>query len=108
MMTGIMRSRWPWWAGGAVVVFVAAVLGVIRPGGGDHAPVAAPAVSPQVVSSPSPSLPSPSLSDVPSSLPAPAPSDCVAAAVDGLSLTERVGQVLMVGIGVDAPSGLGD
>ena len=34
--------------------------------------------------------------------------DCVAATVAGMSLSEQVGQVLMIGTAVDAPSGLGD
>jgi len=36
------------------------------------------------------------------------PPDCVTATLDGLDLPERVGQLLMVGVSVNAPSGIGD
>jgi len=69
-------------------------------------PAAAPPPSFSESPSPSPSLP-PSPSVSPS--PAPTPSaDCVTRTLGRLSLTEQAGQLLMVGIGVDAPSGLGD
>ncbi|MEV6851259.1 glycoside hydrolase family 3 N-terminal domain-containing protein [Actinoplanes sp. NPDC051411] len=102
--TAVDKRRW--WIGGALAVIVAAVLGVSRIGGADDPkPAAAPAsaaVVPSVVPS---SAPSPSPSPPPSSKP---PADCVTQTVDGMSLFERAGQVLMIGTAVDAPSGLGD
>ena len=98
MMIRTVSGRRQWWIGGAAVVIVAAVLGVGNPGGGDHPPaVSTPGGSSPSISPPSVSPPSVSPS-----------ADCVAVTVAGLSLTEQVGQLLMVGIGVDAPSGLGD
>lgn len=72
-----------------------------------------------VAASPSPALPAtsspPSPSEAPSSaVPSPAspsPSvaaDCVTRTLGKLSLAEQAGQLLMVGISVNAPSGLGD
>jgi beta-N-acetylhexosaminidase len=98
-------DKWRWWIGGALVVIVAAALGVSRAGGEDPKPAAAPAsgaASPRL--SPSPSAPSPS---TPPSSSAP-PADCVTQTIDAMSLFERAGQVLMIGTAVDAPSGLGD
>ncbi|MCO8271379.1 glycoside hydrolase family 3 protein [Actinoplanes sp. TRM 88003] len=43
----------------------------------------------------------------PSSAPPP-PKNCVTETLDGLDLPERVGQLLMIGAAVNAPSGLGD
>ncbi len=76
-----------------------AALALTLAGCGAPSPTAAP---------PSPSLPD-SPSSAESSSPAPAPSvDCVTATLGRLSLTEQAGQLLMVGVEVDAPSGLGD
>lgn len=117
MITGIMQGRRQWWVGGAAVVIVAAVLGVVGPSGGDHPPVASASTGASAAGASSPGASLPGLSPVspgsaspsaPSRQPATPPADCVAATVAGLSLTERVGQVLMIGIGVNAPSGLGD
>ena len=44
----------------------------------------------------------------PSSAPPPPPKDCVTETLDSLDLPERVGQLLMIGAAVNAPSGLGD
>jgi beta-N-acetylhexosaminidase len=99
-------DKWRWWIGGALVVIVAAALGVSRIGGGsdDPKPAAAPASSAVSTSS----VPSPSEPSTPSaSSPAP-PADCVTQTVDAMSLSERAGQALMIGTAVDAPSGLGD
>jgi beta-N-acetylhexosaminidase len=94
-------DNWRWWIGGALVVIVAAVLGVSRIGGGrDPKPAAAPASQP-VGASP---VARPS-SAPPSSTP---PADCVDQTLDAMSLSEKAGQVLMIGTAVDAPSGLGD
>jgi beta-N-acetylhexosaminidase len=101
-------DKWRWWIGGALVVIVAAVLGVVRSGGHDSAPVAD--ASPSLAPAPSSALPSsqpPSAPATPSSSPT-APADCVTATLDAMTLSERVGQVLMIGTAVDAPSGLGD
>ena len=69
---------------------------------------ASPAAAPPPVVSESPS-PSPSFSPTPTPTPTPTPSaDCVTRTLGRLSLAEQAGQLLMVGIGVDAPSGLGD
>jgi beta-N-acetylhexosaminidase len=68
-------------------------------------PPAAPPPSPSSVESPPPA-PSPSLPL--SAAPAPTPSaDCVTETLGRLSLAEQTGQLLMVGIGVDAPSMIG-
>ncbi|WP_250008501.1 glycoside hydrolase family 3 N-terminal domain-containing protein [Actinoplanes sp. M2I2] len=74
----------------------------------DDAPEAAPA----------PSSGAPVPSDVPSAVPPSAvpsagpssapPADCVSTTLEGLDLPERVGQLLMIGAAVNAPSGLGD
>nr|WP_255645523.1 glycoside hydrolase family 3 N-terminal domain-containing protein [Actinoplanes polyasparticus] len=70
----------------------------------EDSPVAAPASSAAAPSSAAPSSAAPS-STAPSSSP---PPDCVTATLDGLDLPERVGQLLMIGAAVNAPSGLGD
>jgi beta-N-acetylhexosaminidase len=96
-------DKWRWWVGGALVVIVAAVLGVTRAGGHDAGP-------PLAAASPSPTAPA--ISSAPaepsSSSPPPSPTDCVTKTISAMSLSERVGQVLMIGTAVDAPSGLGD
>ncbi len=69
---------------------------------GDHAPEAALPPSSAAASS---TPPSPSTAPPSTSPPAP---DCVTATLDGLDLPERVGQLLMVGVSVNAPSGAGD
>jgi beta-N-acetylhexosaminidase len=99
-------DKWRWWIGGAIVVVVAAVLGVAHIGGSDAAPRALTAPSP----SPSSLAAAPPTSARPTSPPATeaATGDCVTDTVDAMSLPERVGQVLMIGTQVDAPSGLGD
>jgi beta-N-acetylhexosaminidase len=97
-------DKWRWWIGGALVVIVAAVLGVSRVGGADDPKPAAAPASTAVATTPSAS-PSPSALPPPSSAP---PADCVTRTVDGMSLFEQAGQVLMIGTAVDAPSGLGD
>jgi beta-N-acetylhexosaminidase len=94
-------DKWRWWIGGALVVIVAAVLGVTRTGGHDPAPAAQVSASYLPASSPEPTTPPPSPSRTPSA-------DCVSQTVADMSLPERVGQVLMIGTAVDAPSGLGD
>jgi beta-N-acetylhexosaminidase len=96
-------DKWRWWIGGALVVIVAAVLGVSRVGGADDPKPAAAPASTAVATTPSAS-PAPSALP-PSSAP---PADCVTRTVDGMSLFEQAGQVLMIGTAVDAPSGLGD
>jgi beta-N-acetylhexosaminidase len=96
--------RWQWWVAGAVVVIVAAGLGVSR-SGDDPAPHRAAEASSAPMSAP-PSAASPAVPSAPSSPSVPA--DCVTATLDGLTLPERVGQLLMIGVAVDAPSGLGD
>ena len=54
-------------------------------------------------------LPSPSSSPTPSPTPTPTPTeDCAASTVERMTRDERAGQLLMVGVSVDAPSGLGD
>jgi beta-N-acetylhexosaminidase len=95
-------DKWRWWVGGALVVVVAAVLGVARAGGHKSDP-------PVVAAAPS-SLAAPTVSAAPpepSSSPTPS-ADCVTQTVNAMSIAERVGQVLMIGTAVDAPSGLGD
>ena len=66
---------------------------------------APPSAVPSPVLSESPS-PSPSVSFAPA--PSVTPTDCVSRTLGRLSLEQQAGQLLMVGIGVDAPSGLGD
>ena len=75
---------------------------------------ASPAADPPSTVATSPSAVSPSAS-APVAPPAPSPSltpspsaDCVSRTLGRLSLAEQAGQLLMVGISVDAPSGLGD
>lgn len=94
-------DKWRWWIGGALVVIVAAVLGVSRIGGADDPKPAAAPASPSLLPSSEPPPPS-------SALPAAPPADCVTQTIDGMSLFEQAGQVLMIGAAVDAPSGLGD
>ncbi|WP_127503672.1 glycoside hydrolase family 3 N-terminal domain-containing protein [Actinoplanes solisilvae] len=67
----------------------------------DRTPPAAPPVA-------APSSVAPSSAPSPSSAAPSTPPDCVTATLDGLNLTERVGQLLMVGVSVDAPSGVAD
>jgi beta-N-acetylhexosaminidase len=102
-------DRWRWWLGGSIVVIVAAVLGVVRVGGNDSSPKALTAPSSFTAPSSPPSVattsPSPALSSAPVSAP---PAGCVGSTVAAMSPAERVGQVLMIGTDVDAPSGLGD
>jgi beta-N-acetylhexosaminidase len=96
-------DKWRWWVGGALVVIVAAVLGVSRAGGHDADPpeaLATPALSSAPHSAPSSVVPV-----TPSSSPS---AGCVTQTINAMSLSERVGQVLMIGTAVDAPSGLGD
>jgi beta-N-acetylhexosaminidase len=99
-------DKWRWWIGGALVVIVAAVLGVTRSGSHDD-PAPAAQASPSALPASSPAAPS-SLPVTPSSPASAAPADCVGTTIDAMSLSERVGQVLMIGTAVDAPSGLGD
>jgi beta-N-acetylhexosaminidase len=88
-------------AAAAVAVILAATSSACS---ADAAPQAAPPSPAPFSSVPASSAPPSSAAP---SLSAPAP-DCVTATLDGLDLTERVGQVLMVGVSVDAPSGVGD
>lgn len=76
----------------------------------DDSPVAAPTPAPPSTALPSSALPSsaaPSSASASSASPSSA-ADCVTATLDGLDLNERVGQLLMVGVSVNAPSGIGD
>lgn len=99
-------DRWRWWIGGALVVIVAAVLGVAHFGGDD--PKRTSASAPPGAAPPSPTVAVTSAASVTSATPSAPVADCVTRTLDGLSLPERAGQVLMVGTAVDAPSGLGD
>ncbi|WP_433382934.1 glycoside hydrolase family 3 N-terminal domain-containing protein [Actinoplanes sp. CA-142083] len=72
-----------------------------------------PTAAPSTVATASPTPPSPSAppssSPTPTPTPSPTPSaDCVTKTLDGLTLAQRAGQLLMVGTSVNAPSGLGD
>jgi beta-N-acetylhexosaminidase len=100
-------DKWRWWLGGALVVIVAAALGVARSGAHDDDPPKALTGAP--ASAPASSVPTPpsSAPTTPPSSSAP-PADCVTRTIDAMSLPERAGQVLMIGTAVDAPSGLGD
>jgi beta-N-acetylhexosaminidase len=101
-------DKWRWWLGGVLVVIVAAVLGVARTGGHNDPPKALTGASaPAPVSSAAAAPPSSAPAAPPSSS-APPAADCVTQTIDAMSLSERVGQVLMIGTAVDAPSGLGD
>ena len=97
-----MRSR--------MTIVLAAVLALA--GCRSAAPAAAPPSGAATSPSPPPSpSSSPSWSPPPSTSPSPSPSasaDCVSRTLAGMTLAERAGQVLMVGISVNAPSGLGD
>lgn len=101
-------DKWRWWIGGSIVVIVAAVLGVVRAGGNDPEPKAL--ISPSTTAAaPSALLPSSAAASPAPSRSALAPqADCVAGTVGRMSLAGKVGQVLMIGTDVDAPSGLGD
>ncbi|WP_250037353.1 glycoside hydrolase family 3 N-terminal domain-containing protein [Paractinoplanes maris] len=89
-------------AAGAVALLLAGSVSACTT---DETPEAAPA-SPSGASAPTVTVPSAVPSSVPpSSAP---PPDCVTAALDDLDLPERVGQLLMIGAAVNAPSGLGD
>jgi beta-N-acetylhexosaminidase len=96
-------DRWRWWIGGALVVIVAAVLGVAHFGGDD--PRRTSASAPPGATPPSPTV---AVTSAAPATPAAPAADCVTRTLDGLSLPDRAGQVLMVGTAVDAPSGLGD
>lgn len=101
-------DKWRWWIGGSIVVIVAAVLGVVRAGGNDPEPKAL--ISPSTTAAaPSALLPlSAAASPAPSRSALAPQADCVAGTVGRMSLAGKVGQVLMIGTDVDAPSGLGD
>jgi beta-N-acetylhexosaminidase len=97
-------EKWRWWIGGALVVIVAAVLGVSRAGGHERSTASSP---PSVAAPPSASAPPTSAAAT--APPSPTPSaGCVTRTIDAMSLSEKAGQVLMIGTAVDAPSGLGD
>ncbi|MGK5681773.1 glycoside hydrolase family 3 N-terminal domain-containing protein [Actinoplanes sp. URMC 104] len=87
----------------------AAVAALLTAGACSSSPEAAPpsAVPESSPAPASPALPSSTaLSSAPTSS-APAP-DCVTTTLDGLDLPGRVGQLLMIGVPVNAPSGVGD
>lgn len=69
-------------------------------------PARTPAASPPLAA-PSPAPPS-SAAPSPSPSPSPTPTDCVTTTLAGLAPPERVGQLLMVGTSVDAPTALGN
>ncbi|MCM4079690.1 glycoside hydrolase family 3 N-terminal domain-containing protein [Paractinoplanes hotanensis] len=83
----------------AAVAMLLAVSGCTT--GAADPPIAAPS------SAAAPSA-TPPFSTSPSSAPPPPPKDCLTETLDALDLPERVGQLLMIGAAVNAPSGLGD
>ena len=91
MRTWITATRWRW-IGAALVAALAAC----------HTAPPPTAAGPPTTTAAPPSLPARSPS--PSSS---VPADCVTATLGRLSLAERAGQLLMVGVAVDAPDRLG-
>lgn len=95
-----------------VVILTLTVLLIISPGRHTTAlplPVAStPTITPTTAeASPSPSSAATATAP-PTVNPVTSAPDCITATLDGLSLPQRVGQLLMIGVAVDAPSGLQD
>ncbi|MBL7261718.1 glycoside hydrolase family 3 protein [Paractinoplanes lichenicola] len=88
----------------SLAVAAVVLLGACSPG---DPPAAAPAPS-SAAPAPSSAAPLPSSAAPPPASVAPPPADCVTTTLDGLDLAERVGQLLMIGVAVNAPSGAGD
>jgi beta-N-acetylhexosaminidase len=107
MMIRTAVEKWRWWIGGALVVIVAAVFGVVRTAGSGSSPEALTAPSSPAATSASPLPPPSSAAASPPPVSSP-PADCVTGTVAPMSRAEQVGQLLMIGTDVDAPSGLGD